>query len=268
MFSIGEFSKMTALSIKSLRLYHEKELLIPADIDSFTGYRYYNNVNFETAKKIKILKQLDFTLIEIRDILKECKDESDIIHHLEKKQKEVESKLSRYTEMSRSIQTIISMEKEVIMKSKPESNIVEKEIKPMLIAGYRMKGCYEEEGKGFQILRKTMGLVIAGKAMTLYYDGEYKEADADLEPCFPIRKGKGAQGISIRELSGGKAVTLIHRGPYEMIGESYKKIFSYIHEKGYSIQLPHREIYLKGPGMIFQGSPQKYLTEIMIMIGA
>ena len=41
-FSIGEFSRITSFSIKSLRLYHEKEILIPSEVDEFTGYRYYN----------------------------------------------------------------------------------------------------------------------------------------------------------------------------------------------------------------------------------
>lgn len=66
-FSIGEFSKMTSLSIKSLRLYHEKKLLVPAEVDQFTGYRYYNEANYECAKSIKILKAFDFTLAEIRE---------------------------------------------------------------------------------------------------------------------------------------------------------------------------------------------------------
>lgn len=82
MFSIGEFSKMTALSIKSLRLYHEKEILIPADVDPQTGYRYYNDRNYGTAKAIRILRQFDFSLPEIKKIMEECRDESDIIDHL------------------------------------------------------------------------------------------------------------------------------------------------------------------------------------------
>lgn len=55
-FSIGEFSLITSLSIKSLRLYHEKGLLIPAEVDAGSGYRYYDGSNFETAKSIKMLK--------------------------------------------------------------------------------------------------------------------------------------------------------------------------------------------------------------------
>ena len=42
MFSIGEFSKITSLPVKTLRFYHEKGLLVPARIEPETGYRYVN----------------------------------------------------------------------------------------------------------------------------------------------------------------------------------------------------------------------------------
>ena len=68
-YSIGEFSKITSLSIKSLRLYHEKEILVPAEIDMFSSYRYYSQGDIEKAKSIKILKDYDFSLSEIKEIL-------------------------------------------------------------------------------------------------------------------------------------------------------------------------------------------------------
>ena len=78
-YSIGEFSKITSLSIKSLRIYHEKEILIPTEIDQFTSYRYYNESDVEKAKSIKILKDYDFSLSEIKEMLDSCNDESEIL---------------------------------------------------------------------------------------------------------------------------------------------------------------------------------------------
>ncbi|UCH65424.1 MAG: GyrI-like domain-containing protein [Ignavibacterium sp.] len=102
--------------------------------------------------------------------------------------------------------------------------------------------------------------------MNLYYDGEYKEKDADFEPCFPVRKGSNTDNISVRELPGDKCVSLIHKGPYDNLTESYKKIYAYTNEKGYKLKLPTREVYLKGPGMIFKGNPNNYITEIQFML--
>jgi len=102
--------------------------------------------------------------------------------------------------------------------------------------------------------------------MNLYYDREFKEDDADSEPCFSVRKGSNTDKISVRDLPGGKCVSQIHKGPFDTITESYKKIFAYINEKGYKIGLPSREVYLKGRGLIFKGNPNNYLTEIQLML--
>ena len=67
-------------------------------------------------------------------------------------------------------------------------------------------------------------------------------------------------------LTGGRAVTLIHRGPYETIGSSYRKLIDYVNENGVRIQCPTREMYIKGPGFIIPRSPKRFITEIQFMI--
>ncbi len=267
MYSIGEFSKITSLTVKTLRLYHEKELLVPAKVDDFTGYRYYNDTNFETARSIKILRDFDFTLAEIKEILDECEAEEDILGQLELKLKHVKNQIDRYNEISQSLESIIKLEKENVMEKFDQFDIEEKEVETCLIAGHRMIGKYADMGKGFGLLFKKVGRHANGKPLALYYDGEYKEDGADFEPCVPVRKGQSDDRITVHELKGGKCVALIHKGPYDTLSNSYKKIYNYINEKGYEVILPTREVYLKGPGMIFKGNPKNYLTEIQLIIG-
>ena len=69
------------------------------------------------------------------------------------------------------------------------------------------------------------------------------------------------------ELPGGRCVSLLHRGPYDELGRSYQRVFEYLEGKGLKPALPTREVYLKGPGMIFRGNPKRYLTEILLPIG-
>ena len=54
-------------------------------------------------------------------------------------------------------------------------------VEEMLIAGLRMKGKYSDCGTGFARLGKAVGRYICGKSLCLYYDGEYREDDADYE---------------------------------------------------------------------------------------
>jgi effector-binding domain-containing protein len=58
----------------------------------------------------------------------------------------------------------------------------------------------------------------------------------------------------------------MHRGPYEELSRSYARALKYAKERGYEIQLPTREIYHKGPGMLFRGNPKRYLTEIQMLV--
>ena len=206
------------------------------------------------------------TVTIIKDLLEECTEESEMLEQLIKKKNEIEKKINRYKNVSHSIELIIQKEMESKMETKEEFEVEEKEIETILIAGYRMKGKYPDVGKGFGMLAKNIGKEINGKAMTLYYDGEYKEEDADFEPCFPVRKGKDVNDISVRELKGGKCISLIHKGAFDKLGESYRKIYGYINQKGYKTQIPTREVYIKGPGTIFKGNPNNYLTEIQIFI--
>lgn len=69
LLSIGRFSRLTGLSVGALRHYDELDLLRPADIDRFTGYRRYRRAQLETARTIARLRDLEVPLEEIRDVL-------------------------------------------------------------------------------------------------------------------------------------------------------------------------------------------------------
>lgn len=150
--------------------------------------------------------------------------------------------------------------------TQPSHEIVEKSVDEMLIAGVRMKGDYSDCGQGFSAIGKHFGSSICGKPFCLHYDQEKKEGDADFEACLPVRKVKEVDGISTRLLPGGRCVTLLHTGPYEQIEDAYRRIKEHLAANGIATRVPSREIYLKGPGMIFRGNPKKYLTEIQFMI--
>ena len=68
MYKIGEFSKLTGCSIKTLRYYDELGILKPSRIDNFTNYRYYDEKDLDILKTIIYLKSLGFTLDEIKNI--------------------------------------------------------------------------------------------------------------------------------------------------------------------------------------------------------
>jgi len=67
--TIGEFATVTHLSVRTLRRYHEAGLLEPAEVDPFTGYRYYSADQIPPAQVIHQLRELDVPLAEVKAIL-------------------------------------------------------------------------------------------------------------------------------------------------------------------------------------------------------
>jgi DNA-binding transcriptional MerR regulator/DNA gyrase inhibitor GyrI len=267
-YAIGEFSRITGLTVKALRFYDEEGLLKPAYVDPDTGYRYYDDARIETARVIVRLRELEFSVREIAEVLAEHADEADIIEYLQRHRARIEERLARYRDVAAALDQIITTEQEARQTMQTATfQVEEKSLPPLRIAGIRMRGRYCECGQAFARLGRQFGRHIRGKPLLLHYDHEYREDDADFEACFPVSDGAQTAGdITVRELPGGRCVSLLHKGPYQELGRSYEKVLRYVHDHDYEIEVPCREVYLKGPGMIFKGNPKRYLTEIQMVV--
>lgn len=103
MLRIGEFSKLTGVPIRTLRYYDEIDLFKPAEIDLFTDYRYYNEEQIEDLELINKLKQVGFTLDEIKQSWNNFTNEI-----MENKKKELEQKLDNINESIKEIDKLRS----------------------------------------------------------------------------------------------------------------------------------------------------------------
>ncbi|MEM7154457.1 MAG: MerR family transcriptional regulator [Myxococcota bacterium] len=268
MLSIGEFSRATALTVKTLRHYHERKLLVPTAVDPSSGYRYYDEAAIERARVIKALRELEFSLDEIAEILRECDDDADALEFLARRRKAIAERLAHLRSIASALDTVIRTETEAKTMHDQEFAIEDKTIAPALVAGIRTRGRFDQSRDAFKRLGRAFGFGLAGPAGILIYDDEYKDQDADFEPYFPIKRAKKTDpDIHVRELSGGRALCLVHRGPYDTISKTYGRLLSEIRAQKLAPLLPSREVYIKGPGMLFAGNPAKYLTEVQIFVG-
>src|SRR5712691_4432575 len=67
--SIGEFSQITHLSVKTLQHYHDAGLLEPAQVDPHSGYRYYATTQIPTAQVIRRFRDLGMPVREVQEVL-------------------------------------------------------------------------------------------------------------------------------------------------------------------------------------------------------
>ncbi len=266
-YSIGEFSQIARVSVKALRLYHEKGVLVPDFVDPESGYRYYSQVQVGEARVVAALKDLGFSLSEIREVLASCEEDGDLLDRLEVKRRELVKRVAKFQESIADIELVVSGQFAERGYLETGESVIEKELPTMLVAGHRMCGRYADVGKGFRVLGRRAARVMLGKPMCLYYDGEYREDDANFEPCFEVSKVVEHDSLNCRELSGGRALSVLHKGPYERLHEGYAKLFAEVKSRGCEVRGPSREVYHKGPGMILRGNPKRYVTEIQFLVG-
>jgi len=266
MFSIGEFSRVTALTVKTLRFYHQEGILVPSHTDPATGYRYYDANDVETARVITYLRSLDVPLLEVKEILRAAED-SAVADALERHKKAIEERMRHYRKVIRSLQDFVDQERKLRARLEfADSELRETALDPLLIASVRMQGHYADCGKAFGRIGRAFRRDIAGPPFLLHHNTEYRENDADFEACFPVRRARAAEGIVVRELSACRALTLQHRGSYHEIAGAYSVILRAVKARRCQIVMPTREVYLRGPGIIFKGNPRNYVTDIQIPI--
>lgn len=107
LFKIGEISKKCNVSIKTLRYYEDFGLIKPAKTDIYSGYRYYDEGNLETIYKILTLKELGFSLQEIKEFDNDSFD---------KKLKDIKKQLKELKKNLKFISFLKNSKGELIMK--------------------------------------------------------------------------------------------------------------------------------------------------------
>lgn len=263
MYKISEFSLITSFTIKTLHYYDEENILKPSYRNEF-GHRIYTEKDYEKAKTIKLLKKFNFSISEIKEFVENSNDLEDLSYYLKEKKNEIIKNIKDEEQIIREIDYyIINEEKLVVMDEDYKFEI--KEINPIDIISYRFSGKYEDTGKYIGKLFKLAKNNIAGKSFNLYYDEGYEE-EANIEICLPVSKKIESKDIEYRQLPKINALVTRHKGSYETIYKAYKKIIDFGINKDLVLGLPSREVHIKGPGPIFKGNVDKYITEIIIPI--
>lgn len=263
-YKIGEFSRLTELSVKTLRYYHELHLLEPSVVDEETGYRYYDGRGYERARQIRLLKDLGFTLGEIAEIADRIGDAGDLQAYLREKHQQLEHEAAAIRKAQEKLMRMIEQKEERRMYK--TSAMTVKTLPPQMAACVRYKGRYDQMGEHAGALYKAVKGAAAGPLTAVYHDDCYMEEGADIEVCLPVKKEVAAGGIGTQTLAGGRFASVVHTGPYDTISESYKALMDAVQAAGLEAAGPSREVYVKGPGLLLKGNPDKYETELLMPV--
>jgi effector-binding domain-containing protein len=247
MLKIGEFSKLSRVSVKALRHYDEIGLLRPLRVDPLTGYRFYGHDQLPRLNRILALRELGFTLEQVGGMLEDGITPDQLRGMFRLRQAELVQQLDQGRERLARIEARLrQIEQEGKM---PEYEVVLKDVETQLVASVRDRlASYREIGRLFGELYGYLGpLGAAGIGASLWHDGEFRESDVDGEAvAFLSRPVPESGRVKVYTLPGGRMASLIHRGSFQTIDQAYAALMSWIEANGYRMAGPDREIYLQG----------------------
>lgn len=265
MLKIGDFSRLSRVSVKALRYYDEIGLLRPAYVDSFTSYRYYAADQLTRLNHILALKDLGFTLEQTIHLLDDAHSPAQMHAILRVKQAEIQRHVAdELGRLARIEARLRALEDEHAL---PTDTIVVKRSVPQLVAAVRDSiASYPAIGTLYAEIAAYLGsqaAPAAGPSLAIWHDEEYREANIDAEAAVPIdRPLAGNRRVRIRELPAGATLACtVHHGSYDTLGRAYNALLGWITGSGYRMAGPIYEIYLHANQPIRQDDPTS-ITEI------
>lgn len=268
MYRIGDFSKMSKTTIKTLRYYDEIGLLKPETTDKFTGYRLYTTSQLFKLHEIQSYRQIGLSIDEVKMILAGVNN----VQIFNKRKEELISELNNANDQLLRLEFILQRRQEDFIMN---YSAIIKEVPGCLV--YSVEFVASNYDSYMDII-PTIGQKVTEKYPDLqcvvpeycfirYLDGEYKEKDIRVELCEAIDKQKpDFDDVKFKYIDPTKVVSVMHKGPYSRLGEAYAFAMKWVDENGYVVSDAPRESYIDG--IWNKENDEDWLTELQIPISA
>ncbi|MEU2039519.1 MerR family transcriptional regulator [Nocardia niwae] len=257
---IGEFSRLSNLSVKTLRYYHEIGLLAPADIDAGSGYRRYATAQVTQAQLIRRLRELDMPVPEIRAVLAapdENARDATLRAHLER----MEAELARTRAVVASLRALLTPSAPITVEYRTVAAF------PAAAIGATVEREHIDEwcAATFQALYEALaaaGITPAGVGGATYGTDFFEQDEGAVVAFVPLADAVVAlpPELSAIELPARRFAVAVHEGPFEDFDRTYGALGSHVAEHDVALSEPIREMYLVGPDV--SDDPATYRTEV------
>ncbi|MEC3913914.1 MerR family transcriptional regulator [Nocardia sp. CDC160] len=261
---IGEFSRLTYLTIKTLRYYHEIELLEPVAIDPSSGYRFYSTEQVDQAHLIKRLRELNMPLPEIKAVMAapdQAARDAAIRAHLER----MEAELVRTRDVVASLKALLLPSAGLTVEYRSIASLPVLAMTATVTRDECGQWCEQSFGAMYGSLAAA-NLAPAGPGGATYALEFFEYDKGEVVTYVPIdpRHRDRFDAGSVLDLPARRFAIAVHAGPFEDFDRTYGALGSHVAEHDSALAEPVREIYLVGPG---DAEPADYRTEVCWPIG-
>jgi len=267
---IGEVSRISQISIKTLRHYDEIGLLKPIWVDPASNYRYYSQKQLFLLFVIQDLKSFDFSLKDIKEALKRESLEQ-IYKIYSKKMAETEAQMEKLKKIKERILLRFDLLSsgshiEEDLSSLKGTYIQLKKLPARKIAYTRKVSPFTPKGVILRVseLQKLISHQTESAYIIIFHESFENPDQTDLEFGTFIGANTDLDPSIIREIPAGLYVSAVHKGTHKSSLETYKNLMLWIEANQYKAVSPPIKIYIRS--LAFTQSTDKLLTEIQIQV--
>ena len=245
LLTIGEFSKMTYLSVKALRHYHDVGLLEPADIDPSSGYRRDTADQVATAQAIRRFRDLDMPIDQVRAVLQApdlTTRNQAILDHLASMQQQLE----------RTQHTVASLQALLSSPTAPRP-VDYRTLPPTAAVAIDDTIAFEDSAwidRAFADLHAALqhaGVEAVGPDSALYSEAFFTEGRGAVTCFVPVAPTAApADGDRVRrlELPATRVAVMLHEGVFDDLDQTYGALGTVVNELGLGAEGAIREVYV------------------------
>jgi DNA-binding transcriptional MerR regulator/effector-binding domain-containing protein len=245
--TIGDFSRMTHLSVKALRHYHEIGLLEPVAVDPVSGYRLYDVDQVPTAQVIRRLRDLGMTLVDVKRVLQapdlDTRNRA-IVEHLQRMEAELEQTKDNVASLRRLLESPKTPDVTVEFRSlPPSSSIAIKDRVTVEGLGAWWTGAFEELHR----VAARNRLNRSGHDGALYPSEWFEEEVGDVIAFMPVEQHADVRASGpVRSyiVPAAELAVLLHSGPLSDLDQTFAALGRFVLERAIGVEGPIREYYL------------------------
>lgn len=242
---IGDFSKMTYLSVKALRRYHDMGLLVPALVDGATGYRYYETSQVPTGQVIRRFRDLGMPLDQVKDVL-DAPDVAGrnqlIVAHL----RHMEQTLEQTQRTVASLRALLAHTPDAAAAveyrfEEPTPALAIGETVPMSDIENWWEAAFDELHHAL----RSSGSQRAGPDGALYASEFFENELGTVVAFVPVRsQGSPLLRAKLIDVPPAEVAVTVHRGAFSELDQAYGALGTFVADREIGVDGPIREHYV------------------------
>ena len=267
MVSIGRFATLGRVSVRMLRHYDAMGLLRPARVDQHSGYRFYELAQLRQLNRLLALKDLGFTLEQVRDILDAKVEAAELRGMLRLRKAQLAEQIAADQDRLTRVEARLRMiEREGVMSTREVSVTSVDPIRISTVSGAAASAAHEDVGLVVQGLFGELGgaLEAAGARPAGPPIAEYRPTENGglaITVGFPVETE--VDSLSTTELPRlPEAASLRYHGVMAGITEGYQALATWIEDQGYRTDGTAREVYL----VSYPEPEENWITELQMPV--